>query len=418
MVSPEVFRVVATGLVVSLIASWSPAGDDGALEIAGPSHHLDALAREPMLVEHPDGALFVAGYGSQVTGTDPDAQPRLWRSVDGGASWSRVDVGGREQGATGNSDVDLAVGPEGTLYFLSMGFDRSVREGVHISIGVSEDVGETWRWTRLSETRFDDRPWVRVAPDGVAHVIWNDDRGVSYATSGDRGVTWVEHERINPLGGSSHLAVGPRGELAARLSPIAASANRFHEGVDLILVSTDGGATWARREAPGERVWDASFSAPGVIPRWVEPLAWDAEGALFSLWSEGEAVRLARSRDRGTTWTTWTIFEAAEPSFFPYLVARGPGELAATWFTGSGESLGVHVARLRVAAEGSPSVELSKRLAIDAWDERHEPPPSRTAAGVYVPVAFLADGRLGVATPIQDLASDRWGFTWWATGSD
>ncbi len=411
----DTLRLVAAGLALVLVGGSATSAADEPLELAEPVHHLDLLAREPMLVEHPSGALFVAGYGSQVTATDPEAQPRLWKSVDGGTSWSRVDVGTREEGATGNSDVDLTVGPDGTLYFLSMGFDRSVGEGVHISIGVSEDVGDTWRWTRLSETRFDDRPWVRVAPDGVAHVIWNDDRGVSYATSSDRGVTWTEHDRIHPLGGSSHLAVGPRGELAARLSPIAASANRFHEGVDLILVSVDGGASWARREAPGERIWDATFSRPGVIPRGVEPLAWDAAGALFSLWSEGTAVRLARSRDRGETWTTWTVFEGEEPSYFPYLVARGPGELAATWFAGSGETLGVHVGRIRVAEEGELSVDLSQRLAIDAWDERREPAPNRTPAGEYVPVVFLADGRLGVVTPIQDLAHDRWGFSWWAT---
>ncbi len=405
---------VVAGFGLALIA-WSSAVAGEPLELAEPVHHLDLLAREPMLVEHPAGALFVAGYGSQVTGTDPEAQPRLWRSDDGGASWSRVDVGTREQRATGNSDVDLTVAPDGTLYFLSMGFDRSVREGVHISIGVSADVGETWSWTRLSETRFDDRPWVRVAPDGVAHVIWNDDRGVSYATSDDRGATWVEHERISPLGGSSHLAVGPHGELAARLSPIAASANRFHEGVDLILVSTDGGDTWVKREAPGERVWDSSFSKPGVIPRWVEPLAWDADGALFSLWSEGTTVRVGRSRDRGETWTTWTVFEVDEPSFFPYMVARGPGELAATWFTGGPENLGVHLARIQVPSDGEPSVRLSERFLIEAWDERREPAPGRTPAGEYVPVAFLGDGRLAVATPIQDLRGDRWGFSWWTT---
>ncbi len=406
--------VILSGFVLS---AMGVRGDEPGLTLAEPVHHLDVLAREPMVVEHPSGALFVAGYGSQVTGTDPEAQPRLWKSVDGGARWSRVDVGDRKAGATGNSDVDLTVGPDGTIYFLSMGFDRSVREGVHISVGVSRDLGETWRWTRLSETRFDDRPWVRVTPDGTAHVIWNDDRGVSHASSTDRGVTWVEHERIHPLGGSSHMASGPNGEIAVRLSPIAASANRFHEGVDLIAVSTDGGATWAKREAPGQRVWDGSFSKPGVIPRWVEPLAWDDVGALFSLWSEGATVVLARSVDSGETWTTWTVFEGAEPSYFPYIVARGEGELAATWFTGSGESLGVHLAhiRVRLGAGIHPTVRLTPRFRIDAWDEREDPPPGRTAAGEYVPVVFLADGRLAVVSPIQDLARDRWGFSWWLT---
>ena len=63
---------------------------------------------------------------------------------------------------------------DGTLYFASMTFDRTVDEGRGIAIGASADAGATWTWTALSKTRFDDRPWVEVAPDGTAHVIWND----------------------------------------------------------------------------------------------------------------------------------------------------------------------------------------------------------------------------------------------------
>ena len=128
-----------------------------------PVHHLEGLAREPMVVEHPDGTLFVSGYGG---GDDPDSPPQLWKSGDGGASWVTVDVGTTADGARSNSDVDLAVGPDGTLYFIAMGFDRTTLEGTHVAIGVSHDVGASWTWTSLSEDRFDDRPWVEVAHGG------------------------------------------------------------------------------------------------------------------------------------------------------------------------------------------------------------------------------------------------------------
>lgn len=128
--------------------------------------HVDVAAREPMIAEHPSGTLFVAGYGAP--------QPTLWTSADRGASWRRVDVGPESAGAVGNSDVDLAVAPDGTLYYVVMSFDRKTFEGVGVAIGVSHDIGATWRWSSLSRNRFDDRPWVEVAPDGTAHVIWND----------------------------------------------------------------------------------------------------------------------------------------------------------------------------------------------------------------------------------------------------
>jgi hypothetical protein len=388
------------------------------LVLAAPVHHLDELAREPMVVAHTGGALFLSGYGSQVTGTDPNAPPSLWRSDDAGATWRRIDVGTAADGATGNSDVDLAVGPDGTLYFLVMGFDRSTGEGVHITMGVSHDAGASWRWKRLSETRFDDRPWVEVAPDGTAHAVWNDDQGVSYVTSVDRGRSWVEHERIHDRGGSSHFAIGPRGELAVRISPIAASANRYFEGVDLIAVSLDGGATWTKRPAPGERKWDPTFSDPTLVPRWVEPLAWDAAGALYSLWSGGTAVRLARSDDQGASWTTWTLLDDGVPAYFPYLVARGSGELAATWFSGFGEEMAANLALIEAAPGGTsgPSVRRTEPFRIDAWQETAGTTPARTPAGEYLPVIFLDGDRLGVASPIQDKARERWGFTWWTAG--
>ena len=64
------------------------------LTLAAPIDHLDAPAREPMIVEHPDGTLFVSGYGS--------GAPVLWKSGDSGATWSRVKVGTNADGAAGN----------------------------------------------------------------------------------------------------------------------------------------------------------------------------------------------------------------------------------------------------------------------------------------------------------------------------
>jgi len=401
--------------LVALSLCLGPGARASELVLEQPVHHLDRLAREPMVVLHPSGTLFVSGYGSQVTGTDPEAVPRLWKSSDGGAHWETVDVGTAAEGAAGNSDVDLAVGPDGTLYFLAMGFDRTKGEGTHIAIGASPDIGASWNWTRLSETRFDDRPWVEVAPDGTAHAVWNDDHGVSHAVSNDAGRTWEERERIQREGGSSHLAVGPEGRVAVRIAPIAASGNRFFEGVDRIAVSSDGGSTWTTHPAPGERDWDPTFREPDAVPRWVEPVAWDAAGALYSLWSEGWRVRLARSVDSGASWDTWTVGEETATAYFPYAVARGSGEVAATWFVGSGDALRVRLVAVRVPEAATSPLEVwrSEPFGIDAWQEVDEPEPARTPAGEYVPVVFLPGGGLGVATPIQDRPRDRWGFSWW-----
>jgi hypothetical protein len=326
-----------------------------------------------------------------------------------------VDVGTREDGAIGNSDVDLAVAADGTLYFASMGFDRSTFYGTHVAIGVSRDVGASWQWTLLSETRGDDRPWVVVEPRGTAHVIWNDGSGVSHAVSEDRGESWRERDRIHPRGGSSHLAVGPQGQLAIRITPLSASGQKIEPEVELIAVSMDSGASWVTRPIPGEIEWSSNLRDPNAVPRWVEPLAWDAEGSLYHLWSEGRELLLARSRDQGGSWDTWRVGAHPELAYFPFLAARGAGELAATWFSGRGNTLRANLALIRVPGGATDALEVQRSsFQPDSWLEQPDQ-RTRDVAGEYVPVAFLASGGLGVVTPIQDLEGSRFGFTWWQT---
>lgn len=46
--------------------------------------------------------------------------------------------------------------------------------------------------------------------------------------------------------------------------------------------------------APGDREWTKGFDAP--VPRWVEPLAWGSNGALYSLWTNLRPVDGAIAR--------------------------------------------------------------------------------------------------------------------------
>jgi hypothetical protein len=62
------------------------------LTLSVPVEHLEGiLAREPMIVEHPNGTIFVTGYGAPT--------PNLWKSTDQGATRTRVNVGTEKQGA-------------------------------------------------------------------------------------------------------------------------------------------------------------------------------------------------------------------------------------------------------------------------------------------------------------------------------
>ncbi|MSQ98969.1 MAG: exo-alpha-sialidase [Xanthomonadales bacterium] len=377
-------------------------------------HHIEnlgGLAREPMLVEHPSGTLFLAGYGSQITGTDWTAPPLLWRSDDGGNSWFAVDVGTSEQGAQGNSDVDLAVGPDGTIYYITMGFNRQTARGTQISIGVSRDVGHSWVWHRLSTTEGDDRPWVAVSPENIAHAVWNDGKGVRHFTSEDSGQTWQELDRVNDKGGASHLAVGPGGLVAVRIGPVSASGQKLDAGVDVVAVSRDSGRTWTRHEAPAKLRWYPFEAGEPAVPRWVEPVAWGSDGKLYSLWSEGKSMWLGWSDDYGVSWTKQTISTQAGTAFYPFLKAGSARDLAASWFVSNNSELTAHLALIRPEASAI-SIKLSDAFTPLSWADTTEQ-RAPDAAGEYFPVIFLSNGNLGAATPIQDAENQRYGFTWW-----
>lgn len=203
------------------------------------------------------------------------------------------------------------------------------------------------------------------------------------------------------------------GEIAVHVTPASASYNKFTPGVDLIAVSRDGGKTWRKHPAPGERDWNADGDKG--TPRWVEPVAWDADGALYSFWGSQKGLWLARSPDQGETWTTWHIVNRDEVSYFPYLIARGHGELAATWSSGEGDSLLAHVATIHVGdGKAPPQVIESRPFQTDTWKQDHPTDPMhRGTGGEYIPIIFLRAGGLGVVTTIQNVREKHVGFKWW-----
>jgi hypothetical protein len=105
---------------------------------------------------------------------------------------------------------------------------------------------------------------------------------------------------------------------------------------------------------------------------------------------------------------------------YPYLVARGSGELAATWFSGRGETLQAYVARIEVSdVDASPRMTTSQPFQIDSWDagDRPDDVPIRGSAGEYLALAFLSDGGIGVVGPIQNKKAGRVGFSWRTIGA-
>jgi len=111
--------------------------------------------------------------------------------------------------------------------------------------------------------------------------------------------------------------------------------------------------------------------------------------------------------------------QPGEPvAHYPFLAARGRGELAATWFVDTGDPLSWRAARLTARGDGAGTpdawdVRLTSVTPLESW--RAEPREA-DEGGEYLPVRFLRDGSVAVVTPIQHHAAERLGFPWWAFG--
>jgi hypothetical protein len=62
--------------------------------------------------------------------------------------------------------------------------------------------------------------------------------------------------------------------------------------------------------------------------------------------------------------------------------------------------------------DAPPRVLLAPTFQPESFTEIGET-ATRDSAGEYLPVGWLADGDLAIASPIQDAKNDRFGFTWW-----
>jgi hypothetical protein len=104
-------------------------------------------------------------------------------------------------------------------------------------------------------------------------------------------------------------------------------------------------------------------------------------------------------------------------SYFPYLVARGRGELAATWFSGWTGTWKAHAARIDVGeGDAPPRVVESQPFKPDSWKRNFAWPndlPTPDPAGEYIPILFLSQGGLVTVSAIQNIRDKRFGFSLW-----
>jgi hypothetical protein len=229
-------------------------------------------------------------------------QSRVWRSSDGGSSWSLLnDANGRLTPGTSQDeggDSDIAVDAAGRVYQIDMG-DR-----VHLF--TSEDRGATWT-TRASPGGdvFHDRPWVDAGRAGHAVFSW---LGPGFAQTFDGGLTFTD--RIYPAQSprievSGNIALAPDGQ-TVYIPYVANSLETAGPARMHVLVSRDLGESWDDLEVSGPLWHKPSLFEPAtaIFPS----LAVDTAGNAFLAWSEyteafGTRVQMVVGSSQGRAWT-------------------------------------------------------------------------------------------------------------------
>lgn len=304
-----------------------PSRGDGEPTIA-----VDRLHGNTMYVSAPVG--IPAVLGGQSSGVD------LWRSLDGGSSWSWSQPAFLDQAGGGDSDVIVA--GDGSVFLADLGLAA-------IYVGKSTDHGATW--TAASPGGVDaDRQWLAAwgpAPGAAPTKVFlyyhdvNADNLPYECISLNGGTVW--QPVCNPMvtdpivlaNATGNTIVGPQqfdssgSVYAAFSSPTAGdTVGTFR---NLYLAKSSDGITFTDRTI---------YSAPvGVDVAGLFPvLTIDRSDNLYVVWSERtapygpSAIKLAYSTDHGDHWSApVTVSPTGGSTVLPWAVAGNAGEVDVVW---------------------------------------------------------------------------------------
>jgi photosystem II stability/assembly factor-like uncharacterized protein len=252
-----------------------------------------------LIVEPGTGAILAAG-GSPWYG------PAVWRSDDGGSTWTHS-----SEGLTYGDGDDVK--PITTVWSLATGPDGTVYAGVEpAGLFRSADGGRTWSHV-AGLTNHPTRPtWGPGAGGLILHTIvphptdrdrvWVGISAVGVFETKDGGVSWEPRNK----GVRADFVPGPPPETGQCVHKFAMAAGEpetlYQQNHCGQYRSTDGGATWTDLSKNGV---PSQFGFPLVAhPRdpntfWVIPLTQPEEGRFMP---EASAA-VWRSTDRGETFT-------------------------------------------------------------------------------------------------------------------
>jgi BNR repeat-like domain len=317
-------------------------------------------AVEPDLAVDPGDARHLAAVWQQGRVVSGAALGNLVAtSRDGGRTWRARPLphltrcgGGRWTLA---SDPWVSIGSGGVVYASSLLITpgSTFRSGLAVSSSI--DGGDHWSdpvVVQSSEGDQLDKPAVLADPQaqGTAYAVWvtypqGHEEGrnrVWLSRTADRGRTWSAPRVIRDAGLEdqfNQLLPLPSGGLllafvespVLTVDPQAAPASVSAETIR----SDDQGTSWTQPVAAGSfpLTWTRDPTGGRVRAFSADLSAGEGPGgSLYLAWSAGQAVLVARSYDRGRTWTAREAVQDSSQAFLPTVGVAGNGTVGVSWY--------------------------------------------------------------------------------------
>jgi hypothetical protein len=319
-------------------------------------------AAEPAIRSDPAGGFYISSENGIAAGTE------AWKSTDGGRTYvalpqpNAVSTVSEATGiAPGGGDTDLATATRLNAARSYNTYVSSLTLG-DVTVSVSGDGGKTWKSNVLTATiPVDDREWIAASGASTYFLSYHDLAGngqiivnegtvknglpvsvLSYSAITDPRLLLPATIGGQPINGNQHgniavdqttgnvyqvFAACPVGLLSA---VTCQDPNAVYMAVGTPTGRSLGGLPVLRFTDHVIHTAPAGTSLANNFPN----VAVDRAGNVYAAWSDGRAVGVAYSRDRGATWSTPAVVNsgAAQTAIFPWLTAQSPGNVDLVYY--------------------------------------------------------------------------------------
>ena len=300
-----------------------PTGAAGAATFGTPVVVSGQDTGEPGIDVAPDGTLYVNAPAALLSNL-PGSPSFVFRSTDGGASWTQTPAGQRAN-LPGGGDSDVAVDQnDGTVYMSDLWLGSS-------TVAVSHDRGNTWTANPLGGVPVQDRQWTATAGGGRAYLTYNQlPSGLIVSKSVDGGVTYLP-------AGIAATPVDRTGCICPPGNIIAEGTSASTDKVGVIFADSSGGVGFAKSTNGASTFTRTTISTTnGADTSTNFPVVANAGGnKLVAVWQEvvnnTTRVRMSTSTNWGTSWSAAKTIVSGGTSVYPWVDAKG-GKVAVSLY--------------------------------------------------------------------------------------